>query len=87
MSALRAVADRFDAIAQLAADAGPHLRFGAEVAGRAHAVAGAAVRRGLERGVVETAAWARAAQEIAVGLRCGADRFASTERDVAGGIG
>ena len=87
---LRVVADRFSAAADAVGDAGrnhlSHLIFGAACAGRDHAADGEAVRSGLDRLAAEVAQWSRAAAEIAVALRSGAERYTDADRYAATGI-
>ncbi|MET0700827.1 MAG: type VII secretion target [Mycobacterium sp.] len=83
-AAVRAVADRFDAAAdQLDRVARTPLGFGGLTAGRAHAVAGEELRLQMQRASDDLAAWARAAAEIAAGLRAGAGHYLDADRDAA----
>lgn len=82
-AALRAAAQRMDnaadiVLAALRTRLGG-LQFDGTVAGRAHAVAGASVRTGVDRLVADLAQWASVAREIAAALRAGADRYAESE--------
>jgi Excreted virulence factor EspC, type VII ESX diderm len=83
VAAVRAVADQFDAAADLVdRAAGDHLArlaFGGATAGRAHVARGDALRVGLQRLTAEFSQWSRAAAEIAVALRAGAGRYADAE--------
>jgi hypothetical protein len=83
VAAVRAVADRFGAAAELINGAVSNhlarLSFGGATAGRAHVARGDALRTGLERLAAEFSQWSRAADEIAVALRVGADRYADAE--------
>ena len=77
--AVNGVADQLGAAAELIDGVvGNHLAaltFGGSSAGRAHAARGDALRVELERLAVEVSRWSRAAVEIAVALRTGADRY------------
>ena len=55
------------------------LEFSGASAGRAHTARGDALRAALERLTAELSQWSRAAAEIAVALRAGADRYADAE--------
>lgn len=83
VAAVRAVADQFDAAADVVdRAAGDHLArlaFGGASAGRAHVARGDALRGGLQRLAAELSQWSRAAGEIAVALRVGAGRYADAE--------
>ncbi|HTQ19201.1 type VII secretion target [Mycobacterium sp.] len=83
VAAVRAVADRFAAAAALvdraADDHLARLAFGGASAGRAYIARGDALRTGLERLAPTLSQWSRAADEIAVALRVGADRYADAE--------
>ena len=80
-AALRGIADRFDSIAQtLAGAARAGTGFGGATAGRAHVPDGEALRRGLDRLAGEVTDWARAAGEIAIGIRCGAIEYTESDR-------
>ena len=88
VAALRAVADRFDSVAQSAAHAArARLGFDGATAGRAHTADGEALRRAFDLLSVDLTGWARAADEIGAGLRCGADRYVESERDAAERVG
>lgn len=82
-AAVHAVAARFDAGAELLGGAAPahlgRLAFDGAVAGRAHAAAGDAVRRALDRWAGELARWSRASAEIAAALRVGAASYTDAE--------
>ncbi|MGH3597791.1 MAG: type VII secretion target, partial [Mycobacterium sp.] len=82
-AAVRAVANRFDATAQLIdGTARTHLgrlAFDGATAGRAHIAHGDALRVALDRLTGELAQWARATVEIAATLRAGADRYAEAD--------
>jgi Excreted virulence factor EspC, type VII ESX diderm len=90
LAAVYAVADRFGAAAAIIENAAndhlARLSFGGAVAGREHAARGDALRSGLGRLAAELSQWARAADEIAVTLRAGAQRYADTERYVTARI-
>ncbi len=90
VAAVYAVADRFCAAAELIDDAvGNHLArlaFGGACAGRGYAPRGDALRRGLDRLAGELSQWSRAAVEIAVALRAGANRYGDADRDAAARI-
>ena len=78
----------FDSVAQsVARVAGARLRFGGAMAGRAHAADGETLRRTLDLLSVDLTGWARAADEIGTGLRCGADRYVEAERAAAERVG
>jgi hypothetical protein len=83
VAAVRAVADRIDAATELIDDAVANhlarLTFGGALAGRAHTARGDALRGGLDRLAAELSQWSRAAVEIAVALRAGADRYAEAD--------
>lgn len=88
LAAIRAVAGCFDSVAGLAGHAASRrLVFDARSAGPANAADGEALRRSVEPLIADLRAWARAAEEIAVGLRCGAERYADSERGAAERIG
>lgn len=55
------------------------LAFSGAAAGREHAARGDALRAQLERLTAEVSQWSRAAAEIAVVLRTGADRYGDAE--------
>jgi Excreted virulence factor EspC, type VII ESX diderm len=78
-SAVHSVADQLNAAAALIDGAvGNHLAaltFGGASAGREHTARGDALRVELERLAAEVSQWSRAAVEIAVALRTGADRY------------
>ncbi|MBW0017228.1 MAG: hypothetical protein JO236_06760 [Mycobacterium sp.] len=82
--AIYAVADRFGVAAHLINDAvADHLAgltFSGALAGRAHTARGDALRAALDRLAAQVSQWSRAADEIAVALRAGADHYADTER-------
>jgi len=76
------LADRIDAATELIDDAVANLArltFGGALAGLAHAARGDALRGGLDRLAAELSQWSRAAVEIAVALRAGADRYAEAD--------
>jgi hypothetical protein len=83
VAAVRAVADQFDAAADLvdraARDNLARLGFGGASAGRAHVARGDALQSGLQRLAAELSQWSRAASEIGVALRAGAGRYADAE--------
>jgi hypothetical protein len=78
-SGVHRVADQLGVAAELIDGAvGNHLAaltFGGASAGRAHTARGDALRVELERLATEASRWSRAALEIAVALRAGADRY------------
>ncbi|CAM3099153.1 hypothetical protein BST27_16050 [Mycobacterium intermedium] len=82
-AALRAVADRFSAAADLIDDAVVNhlarLMFDGARAGRVHAARGDALRVNLDRLAGELSHWSRAAREIAAALRAGAERYADAD--------
>ena len=83
-AAVLAVADRFDAAAdQLDRAARVPLSFDGLTAGRGHTADGDELRLTLDRVVDELSAWARAAAEIAAGLRAGADRYRDADLGAA----
>lgn len=90
VAAVHVVADRMSAAAELIDDAVANhlatLAFAGAGAGRDHIARGDAVRRGLDRLVAELSQWSRAAAEIAVALRAGANRYADADVDVAARI-
>lgn len=63
------------------------LRFDGACAGRAHSADGSAIRGALDRPAIDLMAWARSADEISAGLRCGADRYTEAEAGVSAGMG
>jgi hypothetical protein len=83
VAAVHAVADRLGAAAEIidgaASDHLARLAFGGASAGLSHTARGDALRAGLDRLAVELSQWSRAAVEIAVALRAGADRYTDTE--------
>lgn len=83
VAAVRAVADQFEAAAELldraAGDHLARLTFGGHSAGRAYAARGDALRVVLQHLAAELAQWSRAAGEIAAALRAGAGRYADAE--------
>ena len=88
--AVNGIADQLDAAAELIDGAvGNHLAaltFGGASAGREHTARGDALRVELERLTAEVSRWSRAAVEIAVALRAGADRYAEAELHAAARI-
>jgi hypothetical protein len=78
-SGVHRVADQLGAAAELIDGAvGNHLAaltFGGASAGREHTARGDALRVELERLAAEVSQWSRAAVEIVVALRTGADRY------------
>ena len=84
------VADQLRAAAELIDGAvGNHLAaltFGGATAGRAHTARGDALRVELERRTSGVAQWSRAAVDIAVALRVGADRYAEADTYAAARI-
>lgn len=83
VAAVHAVADRIDAATGLIDGAVTNhlarLAFGGALAGRAHTARGDALRGGLDRLAAELSQWSRAAVEIAVVLRAGAERYAEAD--------
>ncbi|MGB9224708.1 hypothetical protein [Mycobacterium sp.] len=83
VAAVHAVADRISAAADIIDDAVSNhlsrLTFDGACAGRAHTARGDALRIALGRLTDELSQWSRAAGEIAVALRAGADRYADAE--------
>lgn len=55
-------------------------------AGREYAEYGAAVRAGLDGLAADLSQWSRAAQQIALALRAGVDRYQDAERYAAARI-
>lgn len=90
-AAVRAVANRFDATAELIDDAVRTrlgtLAFGGATAGRAHAAHGDALRVALNRLTGELGQWARASVEIATALRASAERYAEADLHAAARVG
>ena len=91
VAALRAVANQFDATAQLIDAAARNnlsqLCFTGATAGRAHTGRGDALHASLNRLDADLAQWSRASVEIAAALRAAADRYADAELRSAAGIG
>ena len=91
VAAVRAVANRFDATAEIIDGAARNhlasLTFGGATAGRAHIARGDALSTALERLAAEVWQWSRATSEIAVALRASADRYADAELRAAARIG
>ncbi len=88
LTELTTAAANFERIAELVQQVSrTDVDFGGGAAGRAHAGAGDAVQRGLQRWVSELAQWSRAAAEIGVSLRAGARRYAETDRGAAAMLG
>ena len=83
VAAVYRIADQLDAAAEIIDGAvSEHLArlaFNGASAGRAHTARGDALRVELERLAAEVSQWSRAAVEIAVALRAGADRYADAE--------
>jgi hypothetical protein len=87
-AALATIANTFDDAADLIGRAArTRLVFDGASAGRAHTGAGGEVRRALEALLADLDLWARAAAEIAVALRTGADRYRGADTSAAAGIG
>lgn len=90
-AALRAVADRFDAGAEIIASVARarlgRLGFSAASAGRLHAARGEALRRTLDRWAGELTQWSRASAEIAAALRVNAQSYAEAELRAATRVG
>ena len=83
---VRAVAGRFEAVAQLvAADA--LLTFGASSAGRRYSSEGDALRQSCALRVDELAGWAHAARAVSDELRSAADCYEESERHSVARIG
>jgi hypothetical protein len=82
-AAVHEVADRFSAAADLIDEAVDNhltrLAFSWAGAGREHIARGDALCSGLQRLAAEVSQWSRAAGEITVALRVGADRYADAE--------
>lgn len=91
VAAVRAVANRFDATAEIIDETARNhlasLTYGGATAGRAHIARGDALRSALERLVAEVSQWSRATGEIALALRASADRYAYAELRSAARIG
>jgi Excreted virulence factor EspC, type VII ESX diderm len=88
VAALYDVADQFDSVAgSVVGLARAQLGFGGAVAGRAHITDGDALRRAFGLLSAELTGWARAADEIGAGLRCGAGRYVESERAAAERVG
>lgn len=90
-AAIRAVADRFDATAEII-DTVAHTRlgrlaFGGASAGDAYLAEGEALRRALDRWAGELARWSRASAEIATALRVGAAGYTDAELHAAARVG
>jgi hypothetical protein len=84
---IRAVADQFDAGAARLDDAArTPLNFDGLTAGRAHIADGDQLRVEIHRVTQDLSAWARAAAEIAAGLRAGADRYRDADHAAAARI-
>jgi hypothetical protein len=83
MAAVRGVADRIAAVAELVDEAVANhlarLSFDGARAGRAYVANGDALRAGLDRLAADVSAWSRVAAEVAVALRAGVDRYADAE--------
>ncbi|MGO9926917.1 MAG: hypothetical protein ACLPLP_12535 [Mycobacterium sp.] len=83
VAAVHRVADQLSAAAELidrtVGDNLARLVFSGASAGRAHTAHGDALRVELERLVAQVSQWARAAVDIAVALRAGADHYADAE--------
>jgi hypothetical protein len=90
MAAVRGVADRIAAAAELVDDAAVNhlarLMFDGARAGRAYAANGDALHTALDRLAADLSQWARAAVEVAAALRAGIDRYAEAELYSAGRI-
>jgi hypothetical protein len=91
VSAVRAVANRFDATVEILDEAARNhlasLTFGGATAGRAHSARGEALRTALQRLAAEVSEWSRATGEIAVALRASAGRYVDAELCTAARIG
>ncbi|OBI50066.1 hypothetical protein A5707_15395 [Mycobacterium kyorinense] len=91
VSAVRAVANRFDTTADLidgaARDRLSRLGFDGATAGRAHIASGDALHTAVYRLTAALSQWARASAEIAAALRVGAERYADADRRGAARIG
>jgi hypothetical protein len=83
VAAVHRVADQLSAAAELidraVGDNLARLAFSGAGAGRAHTARGDALHAELERLAAQASQWARAAIDIAVALRAGADRYADAE--------
>jgi hypothetical protein len=91
VAAVHAVAGEFATAADLLATAAhthlSRLGFDGATAGHAHAARGEALRTALDRLSGELTEWSRAAAEIAMALRAGADRYADAENRAAVRVG
>lgn len=91
VTAVRELANRFDASAQVLSQAVhaqlSRLAFDGSSAGRAHVLAGDALHAALNRLADGLSQWSRASAEIAVALRVGADRYTDAELRAAARIG
>jgi hypothetical protein len=88
VAALHDIADQFDSVVgSVAGLARARLSFGGAVAGRTHTADGDALRRIFDLLSADLTWWARAADEIGAGLRCGADRYVESERAAAERVG
>ncbi|CAN5681123.1 ESX-1 secretion-associated protein [soil metagenome] len=86
-AAVRAVADQFDSAAEhLDRVARTPLGFDGASAGRAHTAGGDGLRRELLHVTNDLSAWARAAAEIAAGLRAGVERYRDADQYAASRI-
>lgn len=87
-AAVGAVANRFDASAELiAAVTRSRLGFGGASAGRMHAARGDALRRALDGWAGQLAQWSRASAEIATALRVAARSYSEAELRATAGVG
>lgn len=91
VAALRAVANRFDATAEIIDSAArtqlAGLTFGGASAGRVHTARGDALHAALDRLGTDLARWSRTSAEIAAALRAGAATYAEAERSSAVRLG
>jgi hypothetical protein len=86
--AVHTIADHVDHAAELIGRVGrTRLQFDGASAGRAHTAHGDELRRALEELLADVNLWARAAAEVAVALRTGAERYRSADVSAAAGIG
>lgn len=86
--AVHTIANHFEHAADLISRAGrSRLQFDGASAGRAYTAHGDELRRALEELLADVDLWARAAAEVAVALRTGADRYRDADVTAAAGIG
>ena len=91
VAAMRLIANRFEATAQLLETAARNhlsqLAFGGASAGRSHIARGDTLRASLDRLSADVSQWARATAEVTVALRAAADRYGDAELRSAARIG